>query len=565
MLKEALHAEPEHRDALLPLLRFESSHGEGLTSLAEVKSRMKEGQKAIYYVLGESRRQVESSPHIEAVRARGYEVLYLVDPVDPFSIPALREYEGVPLASAGDAKLSLEGEAAKPDEERESALSALRARFRIKLQDEVSEVRLSTRLVGSPVCLVVPDGGLQPHLERILRAAQRDLPAQKRILEINPSHPIIESLRRALEARRGRRGEGRRVDRGALRPGQDRRGQPDRRSGALQPARDRAALRGRRAAGRQLTPACSGARGGGQEVVEAERLLEQRTPARSGARGVEVAGHDHDGEAAPRELAHELRARGVSPVDPEPVVAHDQIVAITGPRRSSTSAVVPTASRSTPSRELATRVSARRRSGSSSSTRIRCPTAADDTIIRASPRERGATVLGGQGRWRALQSARAARRRPRGDRDDEARARGARAPTRDRAHRLRRPRQHRARPCRGRHPHDAVRGRALGRARRLPPRARHDLQVRARRARRRRRQGRDHGLPRARSRGRVRGARARDRVARGGPAAPRATSARRTRTSPRSRAARATRTRTRRASPAPWRAGCCAARRPART
>ncbi len=199
VLKEALHAEPEHRDALLPLLRFESSHGEGLTSLAEVKSRMKDGQKAIYYVLGESRRQVESSPHIEAVRARGYEVLYLVDPVDPFSIPALREYEGVPLASAGDAKLSLEGEAAKPDEERESALSALRARFRIKLQDEVSEVRLSTRLVGSPVCLVVPDGGLQPHLERILRAAQRDLPAQKRILEINPSHPIIESLRRALE------------------------------------------------------------------------------------------------------------------------------------------------------------------------------------------------------------------------------------------------------------------------------------------------------------------------------------------------------------------------------
>lgn len=200
VLKEGLHMEPEQAEALTPLLRFESSHGPGLTSLAEVKGRMKEGQKAIYYVLGESRRQAEKSPHIEALAARGYEVLYLVDPVDPFAIGALREFDGVPLVSAGDAKLSLDESEAKVDEARESALGALRARFRIKLQDEVSEVRLSTRLVDSPICLVVPEGGLQPHLERILRAAQRDVPVQKRILELNPSHPVIENLRRALES-----------------------------------------------------------------------------------------------------------------------------------------------------------------------------------------------------------------------------------------------------------------------------------------------------------------------------------------------------------------------------
>ncbi len=160
---------------------------------------MKEGQKAIYYVLGESRRQAEASPHIEALKARGYEVLYAVDPVDPFAIPTITEYDGVPLTSASDAKLSIEETAEPVDAERESALGELRARFRIKLQEHVSEVRLSTRLTDSPLCLVIPEGGLMPHLERILRSTQKDLPPQKRILELNPNHPIIENLRRLVE------------------------------------------------------------------------------------------------------------------------------------------------------------------------------------------------------------------------------------------------------------------------------------------------------------------------------------------------------------------------------
>jgi molecular chaperone HtpG len=200
VLKEALHVEPEQLSALTPLLRFESSAVPGLTSLAQAKERMKEGQKALYYVLGESRRQAETSPHIERLKARGYEVLYLTDPVDPFAITALRDFDGVPLESASDAKLKLEGDdESKVDEERESALSPLRARFRIKLQEHVSEVRLSTRLTDSAVCLVVPEGGLLPHLERILRSAQKDVPVQKRILELNPSHPVIENLRRLVE------------------------------------------------------------------------------------------------------------------------------------------------------------------------------------------------------------------------------------------------------------------------------------------------------------------------------------------------------------------------------
>jgi molecular chaperone HtpG len=200
VLKEGLHMEPDQASAIAPLLRFESSAVDGLTSLADAKSRMKEGQKALYYVLGESRRQVEQSPHIEALRARGYEVLYLTDPVDPFAVESLKEWDGVPLESASDAELAIDGEGAtKIDASRESALEDLRNRFRVKLQEEVSEVRLSARLTSSPLCLVIPEGGLQPHVERILRAAQRDVPKQKRILELNPDHAVVERMRRVLE------------------------------------------------------------------------------------------------------------------------------------------------------------------------------------------------------------------------------------------------------------------------------------------------------------------------------------------------------------------------------
>ena len=201
IFKEGLHDDPSRADSFAPLLRFESSAADGLTSLAEAKERMKEGQKALYYVLGESKRQAETSPHTEGLRAAGYEVLYLTDPVDPFAITALREFDGVDLVSAGDAGLNLDD--AEVDVTREAELSDLRTRFRTRLQEHVSEVRVSTRLKDSPVCLVVPEGGLMPHMERILRATQQGMPAQKRILEINPEHAVIENLRKMIETSTG--------------------------------------------------------------------------------------------------------------------------------------------------------------------------------------------------------------------------------------------------------------------------------------------------------------------------------------------------------------------------
>lgn len=198
VLKEGLHTAAEHAESIAPLLRYESSAVDGLTSLAEAKERMKEGQKALYYVLGESRKQVESSPHIEALKKKGYEVLFMVDPVDPFAMESLREFDGTSLESASGAKLD-SGDEEAVSEERDTELSDLKERFRVRLQDHVSEVRLSTRLTDSPVCLVVPDGGVQPHVERLLRSAQKGFPMQKRILELNPTHPVVENLRAMIE------------------------------------------------------------------------------------------------------------------------------------------------------------------------------------------------------------------------------------------------------------------------------------------------------------------------------------------------------------------------------
>ncbi len=196
VLKEGLHFEPEHKDRLAPLLRYDSSHGAGLVSLAEYKARMPEGQKAIYYVISESRGLAERSPHTEALRKRGYEVLYMTDAVDSFAVEGLEEFDGLPLVSVTGSDLKLDDEKAEKKPEEETALRELRDHIRRKLQDHVSEVRVSDRLTDSPVCLVVPEGGLQPYIERVLRATRKDAPKTKRILEVNPNHPLVKNLER---------------------------------------------------------------------------------------------------------------------------------------------------------------------------------------------------------------------------------------------------------------------------------------------------------------------------------------------------------------------------------
>lgn len=202
VLKEGFHFEPEHKDKLKKLVRYACTDTPGWVSLEDYKTKMKEGQKAIYYALGESREQIERSPVMEGLRAKGYPVLLMSDAVDNWTLGALTEVDGVPLVSASSSNLDL-SETEEDKSKRDAALPLLRNLLRVELQTWVSEVKVSSRLADSPLCLVVPEGGLQPYLERMLRgmsqAEGEGMPLSKRLLEINPTHPLMVALEKKLE------------------------------------------------------------------------------------------------------------------------------------------------------------------------------------------------------------------------------------------------------------------------------------------------------------------------------------------------------------------------------
>ena len=210
VFKESLHFDPDLKDRVVELIRFPSTAGEELTSLAAYVERMKEGQPAIYFATGTDRTALRRSPHLEALQKRGYEVLLLTDAVDPFIIDRIATYSDHPLVSATNEKLELppdtEGDSeAKQESETATpeAAKPLLERALEVLKDRVEQVRVSSRLTDSPACLVVPEGGLAPHLERMLRATQHvQGPLTKRILEVNLDHPLVAGLQR-VHARDG--------------------------------------------------------------------------------------------------------------------------------------------------------------------------------------------------------------------------------------------------------------------------------------------------------------------------------------------------------------------------
>ena len=196
VLKEGVHFEQDSRERIAKLLRFASSSGDTMVSLESYIARMPEGQESIWYITGDSRAAVTSSPHTEALRRKGWEVLYLTDAVDEWVVEALREFQGKKLVSAMRAEVDLgeTDEEKKEREEQSGKLGPLVERMKGILDDRISEVRLSSRLTESPACLVVPDGGMSAHMERLLRTHDHDLPQTKRILELNPTHPIVQNL-----------------------------------------------------------------------------------------------------------------------------------------------------------------------------------------------------------------------------------------------------------------------------------------------------------------------------------------------------------------------------------
>jgi molecular chaperone HtpG len=200
-LKEGVATDWSHREALAKLLRFTSSHTEGekVTSLADYLTRMPEAQKEVYFLSAASREAAEASPDYEVFRARGWEVLYLLDPRDEFVLEHLHTFEGKPLVAAGKADVKLdrpEDQATKLSKEAAEKLSGF---LKEALGDRVGSVRSSERLVGSPAAVREAEGAMPARMRRMMKLMGKEELGgldMKPDFEINPDHPIVVSLER---------------------------------------------------------------------------------------------------------------------------------------------------------------------------------------------------------------------------------------------------------------------------------------------------------------------------------------------------------------------------------
>lgn len=207
VLKEGLMMDIDNQKLLLEVSSFATTYTEAdgeerLTTLAEYVSRMKEGQEQIYYATGESRQQILSSPHLEVFKAKGYEVLLMTDTVDEIWLGQVIEFDGKQFQSVAKGGVDLDTEEEKSAhenerKEQEKDFAELLSWLQQTLDEQVKEVRLSTRLTESPACLITDDFGITPALARIYQASGQNVPVGKRILELNANHPLIAGLRAA--------------------------------------------------------------------------------------------------------------------------------------------------------------------------------------------------------------------------------------------------------------------------------------------------------------------------------------------------------------------------------
>lgn len=205
VLKEGFYMNWEHLDELKKLLRFESTAttADTLVSLDEYVKRMPESQKEIYYLIGD-KNAVKSNPMLEAFKAKGYEVLLMSDGIDEFMMSSLLEYEGKKFhdISKGDVDFEKTEEEKKAEETNKGVFKGLCESLQKILDEDISEVRISSRLKDSPCCLVTSEDAMSAQMERMMKAmGQKNFQKSKRILEINPTHPICEMLKAKAEAK----------------------------------------------------------------------------------------------------------------------------------------------------------------------------------------------------------------------------------------------------------------------------------------------------------------------------------------------------------------------------
>ena len=199
VIKEGLGEDFGNRERILKLLRFATSTDDAIScSLADYKARMKDGQKAIYYVTAESLNAAKNSPQLELFKKKGIEVLLMADRVDEWAMNFVHEFDGVPLQSIAKGAVDLgdlqDAEEKQALEKAAEAFKPVVEKLSESLKDKTKDVRVTTRLVDSPACLVTADGELSPQLIRMLKQAGQAVPESKPILEINPEHPLVQKL-----------------------------------------------------------------------------------------------------------------------------------------------------------------------------------------------------------------------------------------------------------------------------------------------------------------------------------------------------------------------------------
>ncbi len=199
VLKEGLGEDMANQARIAKLLRFASTQSEAPSvSLAAYKARMKDGQEAIYVITADTPAAAKASPQLEVFKKKGIEVLFMTDRVDEWALGHLNEFDGTPVQSVAKGAVDLgklQDEAEKKATEAAAeSMKPLIERLKITLKDAASDVRVTSRLVDSPACLVVEDGGMSQQLMRMLKAAGQAAPDSKPVLEINPEHPLIKKL-----------------------------------------------------------------------------------------------------------------------------------------------------------------------------------------------------------------------------------------------------------------------------------------------------------------------------------------------------------------------------------
>ena len=202
VLKEGLGEDFANRERIAKLLRFASSTQDTPSSLVDYKARMKEGQEAIYYITADTLAAAKNSPQLEVFKKKGIEVLLMTDRVDEWALSQLFEFDGTPLQSVAKGAVDLgklqDEEEKKKSEEVAETLKPLLEKLKAALQDKAQDVRVTSRLVDSPACLVVEDHGMSLQLARMLKQAGQEAPVSKPILEINPEHPLVKKLDSAV-------------------------------------------------------------------------------------------------------------------------------------------------------------------------------------------------------------------------------------------------------------------------------------------------------------------------------------------------------------------------------